>query len=259
MPRFEIPEYLWETLDRHGGSDRDVREWGSALHLNEVVAGLPNRYDGPGDFQMGLREDLFVIMASTRSMLVGWHVDSNIAKRLTMLRGKVCDLGKEIYGYHCDHARQVTLMHSHSRTENDWKRFIETCCGPKLPEQAKSWGCAGDEIEEIRPTVQSASAYVRALKKKIRERQSKPPKVAYVGENYNKTNYDPRHVLLISPTCSCVAKDGRMLPGSERGRICWRFSRVFGRTLVSPATFWLTKASELGRVWQRPLKLSSML
>ena len=56
LPRFEIPEFLWETLDR---TDPDsviaqVAEWGWSLHLNEVVTGLPfNRFDGPGDFQLG--------------------------------------------------------------------------------------------------------------------------------------------------------------------------------------------------------------
>ena len=100
---------------------------------------------------------------------------SNIAKRLTMLRGKVGDLGKEIYGYHCDHGRQVTLMHSHSRTENDWRRFIADVERPDIPEQAQSWGCANDEIEEIRLTGQSASTYVTALKRQIGEGSPYPP------------------------------------------------------------------------------------
>ncbi|MBV9741247.1 MAG: hypothetical protein JOZ30_16535, partial [Hyphomicrobiales bacterium] len=127
-PRIEIPETLWEGLDRNKARDaiETVREWGSALHINEIVLGAPLiLYDGPGDFQLMQRSDLFQIHGFDEEMLLGWHVDSNIAKRLTMLRGKVGDLGREIYGYHCDHARQVTLMHSHSRTENDWRRFIE--------------------------------------------------------------------------------------------------------------------------------------
>ena len=70
-----------------------------------------------------------------------------------------------------------------------------TSSGPILPEQAKSWGCPNDEIEEIRLTGESASAYVRALKGQVGEGQSTSPVVAYVGENYNKADYDPRHVL----------------------------------------------------------------
>jgi len=197
-PRIEIPETLWESLDRNKAREaiETVREWGSTLHVDEIVFGSPLiLYDGPGDFQLMERSDLFEIQGFDEEMLLGWHVDSNIAKRLTMLRGKVGDLGKEVYGYHCDHARQVTLMHSHSRTENDWRRFIENVPKPWIPEQADSWGCANDEIEEIRLTGQSASAYVKALKRQIGERQHVPPTVAYVGENYNKTDYDPRHIL----------------------------------------------------------------
>ncbi len=197
-PRIEIPETLWEGLDRNNGRNaiETVREWGSALHINEIVLGSPViLYDGPGDFQLMQRADLFEIHGFDEEMLLGWHVDSNIAKRLTLLRGKVGDLGKEIYGYHCDHTRQMTPAHSHSRTENDWRRFVNNVERPDIPEQAKTWGCADDEIEEIRLTGQSASAYVRALKGQIGERQSTPPVIAYVGENYNKTDYDPRHVL----------------------------------------------------------------
>ena len=197
-PRLEIPETLWEGLDRAKGREaiETVRDWGSSLHINEIVLGAPTiLYDAPGDFQLMQRADLFQIGAFHEAMLLGWHVDSNIAKRLTFLHGKVGDLGKEVFGYHCDHTRQVTPVHSHSRTENDWRRFIEAVERPDIPEQARDWGCAGDEIEEIRLTNESASAYIRALKGQIGERQSAPPVVAYVGENYNETDYDPRHVL----------------------------------------------------------------
>ncbi|MBV8426646.1 MAG: hypothetical protein JOZ88_05330 [Hyphomicrobiales bacterium] len=197
-PRIEIPETLWEGLDRHNGQEAidTVREWGAALHINEIVLGSPViLYDGPGDFQLMQRADLFRIDGFDEEMVLGWHVDSNIAKRLTMLHGKVGDLGEQIYGYHCDHTRQVTPAHSSTRTENDWQRFVVNLERPNIPRQARKWGCADDVIEEIRLTGQTASAYVTALKEQIGERQSGPPVVAYVGENYNKTDYDPRHVL----------------------------------------------------------------
>jgi hypothetical protein len=227
-PRIEIPETLWEGLDRNNAREtiETVRELGSALHINEIVFGSPLiLYDGPGDFQLMQRSDLFDIHGFDEEMLLGWHVDSNIAKRLTMLRGKVGDLGKEVYGYHCDHARQVTLMHSHSRTENDWRRFIDDVPRPELPEQAKSWGCADDEIEEIRLTGQGASAYVKALRKQIGERQSAPPVVAYVGENYNKTDYDPRHVLpYLADMFVCCERRTNVAWFGARGGLLARFA-----------------------------------
>ncbi|MBV9521065.1 MAG: hypothetical protein JO068_23425 [Hyphomicrobiales bacterium] len=197
-PRIEIPETLWEGLDRKHArrAIETVREWGSALHINEIVLGSPViLYDGPGDFQLMQRADLFDINGFDEEMLLGWHVDSNMAKRLTMLRGKVGDLGREVYGYHCDHTRQITPAHSHSRTENDWRYFVDGIHRPDVPAQAKTWGCADDEIEEIRLTRQRTSAYVKALKKQIGEPQIAAPVVSYVGEAHNKTDYDLRHVL----------------------------------------------------------------
>ena len=52
-PRIEIPEALWESFDRlaAGKIIKTVREWGSALHLNEIVLGSKFiRYDGPAIF-----------------------------------------------------------------------------------------------------------------------------------------------------------------------------------------------------------------
>src|SRR4051812_28388993 len=43
IPRFEIPESLWECLDRYDapGTIRTVGEWGWNFHLNEIVYGAP--------------------------------------------------------------------------------------------------------------------------------------------------------------------------------------------------------------------------
>src|SRR5665213_719997 len=95
-PRIEIPEVLWESLDRHAPTDviATVREWGSTLHLNEIILGSEFiLYDGPGDFQLILRDDLFANQGFHEEMLLGWHVDSNIAKRMYLKYGKVGDLG----------------------------------------------------------------------------------------------------------------------------------------------------------------------
>ena len=151
---------------------------------------------GPGDFQLMQRADLFNIQGFHEEMLLGWHVDSNIAKRLALLHGKVGDLGTQLFGYHCDHTRQITPAHSHSRTENDWRRFVNEVERPDIPEQVSSWGCPEDDIEEIRLTGQSTSVYIDALKRQVGEAQVLPPVVSYTEDGVpNKTDYDPRHVL----------------------------------------------------------------
>ena len=197
-PRIELPETLWESLDRAKAREaiETVRDWGSSLHINEIVqVAPPILYDGPGDFQLILRSDLFRISGFHEAMLLGWHVDSNIAMRLSLIYGKPGDLGKDIFGYHCDHTRQITAAHSSSRTENDWRIFVDKVERPDIPEQAQSWGCALDEIEEIRLTDQRSKAYVSALKKQIGNGLAAPPVVSYTCQSYNKTDYDPRHLL----------------------------------------------------------------
>jgi hypothetical protein len=197
-PRLEIPEALWESFDRlsAGKIIRTAREWGSALHLNEIVLGSKFiRYDGPGDFQLLLRSDLFENYGFDEEMLLGWHVDSNIAARLQLKYKVVGDLGERVYGYHCDHTRQVTPAHSHERVQNDWKKFVDDVVHPDAHHQAASWGCAGDAIEEIGIAVDPASVYVQALREVIGEPLAAPKIVTYTGETYNKVDYDPPHLM----------------------------------------------------------------
>jgi hypothetical protein len=197
-PRIEIPEVLWESLDRRAseGIIRTVREWGSSLHLNEIVLGSNFiRYDGPGDFQLLPRSDLFEIHGFDEDMLLGWHVDSNIAARMLLKYKEVGDLGAQVYGYHCDHTRQVTPAHSHAREQNDWKRFVINVDTADVPRQAAYWGCADDAIEEVHLAANPASVYVQALRNVIGDPLTVPPVVKYSGETYNKVDYDPRHLM----------------------------------------------------------------
>ena len=197
-PRIEIPETLWESFDRRAPRAiiKVVADWGSTLHLNEIVLGSKLiRYDGPGDFQLLLRRDLCENHGFDEDMLLGWHVDSNIAARMLLKYGSVGDLGSDVYGYHCDHTRQVTPAHSHSRAQNDWHKFVDDVAKPDLPSQAINWGCAGDPIEEVHLTSDTTGIYVRVLKAVIGEPLTVPPVVKYTAETYNKVKYDPRHLL----------------------------------------------------------------
>src|SRR6185312_9292004 len=81
-PRFEVPEGLWESFDRADPQSiiSDLRRQGRAARLNEVVYGQEvSLFDGPGDFQLVERAALLEIDGLDERMLLGWHVDSNIA------------------------------------------------------------------------------------------------------------------------------------------------------------------------------------
>src|SRR5271157_709133 len=137
-PRIEIPETLWESYDRldPAGVIAETRHWGSAAHLDEIVFGSETiLYDGPGDFQLVQRKDLFKIDGFHEGMLLGWHVDSNIFKRLGFVYESIGDAAPAVFGYHCDHTRQVTPAHSHRSPENDSAAFVDQVIGPTIPEQ----------------------------------------------------------------------------------------------------------------------------
>lgn len=198
LPRFELPETLWETFDRKdaSGAIDAVRYWARATHLNEIVLGAPSiRFDAPGDFQLIQRDDLFRVYGFDEDMLLGWHVDSNIAKRLYLIYGKVGDLTDQIFGYHCDHTRQVTPMHRRDSAANDMNVFIETVTEPEKRSQAATWGCPGEEIEEIRLAQTRNWKYLNGLKSVIKEEMSEPTVAAYVPETYDKVSYSAPHIL----------------------------------------------------------------
>lgn len=197
-PRLEIPETLWEGLDRTAPDVAidTIKDWGRTLHLNEIVMGSKTvMYDGPGDFQLIQRQDLLKYDGFDEDMILGWHVDSNIAKRMLLVYGQIGDLGKEIFGYHCDHTRQITPAHSHSRTENDWRRFVDDVTVPNVTAQSDSWGCAHDDIEELRLVDNIAARYVDALRSAVGAPLNETPVAHYSSEFYGSVDYDPKHVL----------------------------------------------------------------
>ena len=197
-PRIEIPEMLWESLDRRESADNItiVHDWGRTLHLDEIiVAAKFIRYDNPGDFQLLLRDDLFEHHGFHEDMLLGWHVDSNIAKRMSLKYATPGDLGNAVFGYHCDHTRQITPAHRHTRSSNDWRRFCDQVEGPSVPEQALTWGCANDEIEEIRLLPDPTNRYVKALHEAVGYPLASPRIAEFTAETYNKVDYDPAHLM----------------------------------------------------------------
>ena len=198
LPRFEVPESLWESLDRMdpSGAIATIGAWGRTFHLNEVVHVREPwlKFDSPGDFQLMLRSDLMTISGFHEGMLLGWHVDANIARRLHLLHGRTGDLLDDIFGYHCDHTRQVTPTHRADSVQNDIVRFSDQVTQPALPEQAETWGLAGQTIDELAAESTSVS-YVSGLRSVITQEMSEPSHVSYSAATYDHVTYDVPHAL----------------------------------------------------------------
>ena len=200
LPRFEMPEMLWESVDRAEPQAiiEQFKLWGRRLHINEVVLGNPeNVFDGPGDFQLAPRHQLFAIHGMNEQMVLGWHVDSNLARRLFLLNGKTQSLLERYHAYHCDHTRVNTMMHTaEGGTANDWRKFVNEVSTPYLPEQAKTWGMPEEQVEEIRLTDQQARRYHDVLGKLLPGLHQPMLQSALLGESFNHgLLYDNEHVL----------------------------------------------------------------
>ena len=198
IPRFEIPETMWEMFHRKDaiGTIASIAKWGRKAHLNEIVFGSPTiKYDAPGDFQLIERNDLFRMHGFDEDMLLGWHVDSNIAKRLHLIYGKVGDLVGDVFGYHCDHTRQVTPMHRHNSVQNDIQEFIDDVGTTEKSKQAETWGCPDDDIEEIHLMRMRNQVYLEGLDAVISTEMTEPTEAFYTSDSYNKVSYDSPHIL----------------------------------------------------------------
>ncbi|WP_395711964.1 hypothetical protein [Reyranella sp.] len=201
LPRFEIPEMLWEgAFDRRdpAGNLAKLREWSIQFRLNQVIHNAhPVKYDAPGDFQVALRQDLFAIHGFDEDMILGWHCDSNLAVRLALLRGRVDTLIDKVFGYHCDHTRVAAANNKGRATRmNDEHRFVWDVTTPYLPNQADRWGWPDVTIEEIRLDRETSfQRYQAGVRSAI-----EPATAAYTastldGIHYEDLSYDLLHTL----------------------------------------------------------------
>jgi hypothetical protein len=166
LPRFELPEWLWERLPRSDpvGAMAEIDRLGPGLRLDEpTVSNEWIRFDAPGDFQLILREDFLAIDALDEKMLLGYHVDSNLSRRMLFHRGSIESLGESLAGYHCNHNREHTVYHGTGKVANDLERFVVSVDRAELPGQRSAWGLPDVELEEVRVHERSGPSFAAAL------------------------------------------------------------------------------------------------
>jgi len=199
LPRFELPEGFWERASRSDpvGVISTLREQGRRYHLNEIVyGGFDNLYEGPGDFQLFLRDDLFAVCGFDERMILGWHVDTNIARRMRLLRGSVNTVFPHLSGYHCGHTRQATRLHAANRTENSLNTFAREVVSPTWTEDSNAWGAPSQEFEEFHLSENKATAYFSMLERTVaRGEETAASEAFYVKDTYCEQGFEPDHVL----------------------------------------------------------------
>lgn len=197
LPRYELPEGFWERANRLDpvGMIEAMRAYGRRFHLNEVVyGGFDNLYEAPGDFQLFLREDLFRIRGFDETMIKGWHVDTNTARRMKLLRGKVDTAFPMLAGYHCGHTRQATSLHGARRTENSLDTYVRNVVSPDWT-TSDDWGAPDQDFEEVRLTQSREQSYFDALRRAVVTDGPDYTEASYNESTYCEQGFHADHVL----------------------------------------------------------------
>lgn len=215
LPRFELPEPFWESFLRTDPVViiRTCDQVAPALHLNEVTLAHPYmRFDNPGDAQFIPRQTLFDIFGFDERMIHGWHVDSNMCKRLSHLYGATGSLADRLKGYHCDHTRTATLAHRlELQIESDPHEFVYDLKNPYARHQSQSWGLPEEAIEEIDFGNGPSARFVSAVQRTLGVRQDSE----YHSDSNEQRNYlfyHPEHVLAyVAANFTVYPRDVRLL------------------------------------------------
>ena len=215
LPRFELPEPVWESFPRTDPAAiiRACNELGAALHLNEVTLAHPYmRFDNPGDAQFLPRQTLFDIFGFDERLIHGWHVDSNMCKRLFLLYGVTGSLADRLKGYHCDHTRTPTLAHRLDfRIESDPHEFVYNIENPYAQHQSDAWGLPEDAIEEIDFGNGPPARFVPVVQRTL----GMPQDHDYHSDSNELRNYlfyQPEHVLpYVAANLTVYPRDVRLL------------------------------------------------
>jgi hypothetical protein len=154
-PRYELPESMWESFDRSNPQAvlEELRAQSTDVRLHLAVRGDPwNGYDAPGDFQLAPLAAAIEIGGFHEGMVRGWHVDSNFAKRFSLLYQKpAASLHDQIRTYHMMHLRMLTSGHTGKaiRGANSLKTFVNKVVTPVPADQPADWGAPQRDIEQV--------------------------------------------------------------------------------------------------------------
>ena len=199
-PRYELPETVWEGFPRSQPMEiiQTLPKLAKKIHIEEIVYSQ-NLFDAPGDFQLIERDALFLLRGFDERMIYGWHVDSNIARRLELHHGRISDGSFLLDGYHCDHTRQISKMHRSGVRKNNLTEFVNNLTKTNIICGVSDWGLQGDEIEEISLLKRSSSNFCSIITSVLPETQIVPYEVDISPDSVASPSWpgpvDSRHVL----------------------------------------------------------------
>jgi hypothetical protein len=224
LPRFELPQPLWESFPRSDPATilETCGHLGPALHVDEVTLALPaNRFDNPGDFQLAPRQAMWDIHGFNGRMIHGFHYDSNVCKRLYLYYGNRTEsLAHRLKGYHCDHTRVATPIHWVGRKmEDDLQQYVFGVTDPVAYHQADTWDAPDEPIEEIDFTDGPAARFIGALERTLCEPQREDT-YADSNEVRNFVAYNEKHALAqLAGNFTVYPRDARFVYAGNNPRM----------------------------------------
>lgn len=151
-PRYELPEWLWESLPRTDPEAVAVtleRLGVDGFPLN-VVRSYPHAlFDAPGDFQLFHRRSLEALGCFDETMVKGWHVDSNIAVRFSRAFAPPQSLEETVRVFHCNHTREVTHFHKSAKRANDLNIYVSGYVPPVARSGRAGWGLPEVDLPKL--------------------------------------------------------------------------------------------------------------
>lgn len=266
LPRYEVPQLVWEAFDRHKPEEikEQLRAMASRLHLREAVSiDPPVVIDACGDFQLMLREDIFELNGMDERMTFGWqHSDANLQVRMALWRGIDFGLSEHLEAYHCSHQRAVSITQRRQRLEHDWETFVADVKTARLSFQADSWGLAGEEIEEIRLVTHSPPRGVAELISVIGRERHLVTKVARSSATYDSVTIPIAHVLpFIADQLASLASKARLAYIGANTRLAADLANLAARKghpplLITAACLDAVSAAPLDAPHQRAVSLA---
>ena len=207
--RFEIPEFVWDDLDRRNPESTSDRllQWyrdGSVLNRIRVDSASGADFpipDGVGDFQLATKSLWDKSTGFPEEMKKGWHVDTRLSLQMGRISPNKPQLISEsdLVIFHQNHLRNSTAYHGSSETNS-----LSEVAKPYI--NSGSWGLFENTLEEINLKAQYQDSFQTLSPAQIgNPRQTL--KISDLGDMSNRLDYDlARTIIFLADEISILAK-----------------------------------------------------
>jgi hypothetical protein len=207
--RFEIPEFVWDDLDRRNPestSDRVLQWYRDRSILNRIRVDSASGADFPipdavGDFQLATKSLWYASTGFPEGMKKGWHVDT----RLSLQMGRISPNRPQFISesdlviFHQNHLRNSTAYHGSSQANP-----LSEVAKPYI--NSSSWGLFENILEEIDLNTKHEDA-LKSLSRGHIDTSEATLKISHLDDISKNLDYDlARTRIFLADEISILAK-----------------------------------------------------